>query len=111
MNIAFRIRTRNLPMAEAAPGVGEVVLEGEGGVVALVDTVGDIVGYGSEGSQFLGILIADLDAKLFFDGHQCFEDIQGVETKVVIQGSIWGQVCLIDAQLFVKNELYFARNL
>lgn len=80
-------------------------------VVALADMIGNIVDDSSEGSQFLGILIADLDPKFFFDGHKGFEDIEGVETEVVIKGSVWGQVGFIHAQLFVENHLYFGRNL
>ena len=101
-------------MEEVPPSEGEAEVApggGDGDVLALVDMIGDIIDDGSEVSQFLSILIADLDAKFFFDGHKCFEDIEGVETKVIIQGSIWGQICFIDAQLFVKNELYFARSL
>jgi hypothetical protein len=101
--MALNIRRRNLPTEAATPG--------EGDMEALADMIGDIIDDGSEVSQFLSILIADLDAKFFFDGHKGFEDIEGVETKVIIQGSIWGQICFIDAQLFVKNELYFARSL
>ena len=80
-------------------------------VEALVDMIDDIIDDGSEVSQFLGILITNLDPKFFFDGHKGFEDIEGVETEVVIQGSVGGQVCFIHTQLFVENHLYFGRNL
>ena len=49
------------------PGEGEAV--GVGDLVALADMIGNIINDGSEGSQFLGILIADPDTKFLFNGH------------------------------------------
>jgi hypothetical protein len=39
-------------------------------VYLLADTVEDIIGDGSEGSQFLGIFVGNLDTKFFFDRHE-----------------------------------------
>ena len=62
----------------------ECAMPGESEVEALSDMVGDIIGDSSEGSQLFGIFVADLDAKFFFDGHECLEDIEGVEAEVII---------------------------
>ena len=53
-------------------------------VYVLADTVEDIIGDGSEGSQFLGIFVGNLDTKFFFDSHEGFEEIEGIEPEVVI---------------------------
>ncbi len=107
MKIVFKIRMRN-PLKEEyleseAPAADELELEApvadelevgdpraedpEAGAIlvsALADTVEDIIGDGSEGSQFLGIFVGNLDTKFFFDRHECLEEIEGIEPKVVI---------------------------
>jgi hypothetical protein len=97
MKIVFKTRMRNPRKEEylelGAPAADELEMgdsraeDPEAGaffVYLLADTVEDIIGDGSEGSQFLGIFVPDLDAKFFFDGHQRFEDIEGVEAQVII---------------------------
>jgi hypothetical protein len=97
MKIVFKIRMRN-PLKEEyleweAPAadeleVGDPRAEDPEGVAFLVyilaDTVEDIIGDGSEGSQFLRIFVGNLDTKLFFDRHEGLEEIEGIEPEVVI---------------------------
>ena len=79
-------------------------------VFVLVDMVEDIIYNRTEGSQFLGIFIADLDPEFFFDGHKGLQDVERVQTEVIVQGCVWGQIGLVDTQFFVKNCLHFSRN-
>ena len=73
IKMALNIRRRYLAMTETVPVEGE-----------LVDTVDDIISYCSESSQFLGVFVANFDTKFFFDGHECFDDVKGVEAQVVV---------------------------
>ena len=63
-------------LGEAAvlPGVFDV----SGGVF------GDIIADGSEGSHFLRSFVADLDAKFFFDGHERFDNVEGIKAEIVV---------------------------
>ena len=74
MNIAFSSRMRNPPREVLRGEVEEV----------LADMVDDIIDNSSEGSQLLGIFVADPDAKFFLDGHKSFEDVERVEAEVIV---------------------------
>jgi hypothetical protein len=67
MKIAFSIRNKKPPK-----------------VNVLVDMVEDIIYNSPEGSQFLGIFIADLDPIFFFDGHERLKNIERVKAEVII---------------------------
>lgn len=95
------MRNKHLPMAEKKEPLADV----------LVDAAEDIFDNCTEGGQFFGIFIRNLDAKFFFDGHEGFEDIEGVKAEVIKEGGIRGQVGFFYAQFFMKNQPYFSRDL
>src|SRR5580704_14937149 len=77
MKTALKIRMRN-PRRVEDPEAGASLVE------VLVDTVEDIIGDGSKGSQFLCVFVGNLDTKFFFDRHKRLQQIEGIETEVVI---------------------------
>jgi hypothetical protein len=89
--MAFKIRKRNPPRVVFPGGIvvlGEVLVFDDmavfGDAVGLGGIFSDIIADGAESSHFLRCFVADLNAKFFFDGHECFDHVEGVEAQVVV---------------------------
>jgi hypothetical protein len=104
--MAFKIRNRNPPRVVV---FDEVVVVGDVG--ALSGIFSDIIADSAESSHFLCCFVANLNAKFFFDGHERFDHVEGVEAQVVVEGGGRCQIGFVYTQFFTKNLLYFGRNL
>jgi hypothetical protein len=121
--MAFKIRTRNAARLDELV-VRSMVEDPEAGVPmpedpevevpmgdVLADTAEDIIGDGSEGSQFLGIFIGNLDTKFFFDRHEGLQEVEGIEPEVVIKRFIRCQHGFVQAQFLLENSPDLSHNL
>merc|ERR1719316_2366302 len=59
-----------------------------------------------DGSQLLSLLLRYFDAKLLFQGHDQFDCVQGVSTKVANERCFICDFGLVDTQLFCDHLLH-----
>ncbi len=68
----------------------------------------DIVDRVLDGRDLLGGIVGNLDAKLFLEGHDQFDDVEAVRTQIVNEAGILGDPVGLDAEML--DDDFFTRS-